>query len=122
MKWLRQHGVSEDEIQNAKRNTGLHGSELSKLVIRVARENGDTRENSEILGEAISDSRRIKDANSQLIRKYQAEYENACDDMYYGYGKKFWYNQQIEFGSEMTQEEANEVWEAALEKMSRDDW
>ena len=64
MNWLRQQGVSEDEIQNAKRNTGLHGSELSKLVIRIARENGDTRENSDILGEAmgISDSRRVKDA------------------------------------------------------------
>lgn len=63
MKWLREQGVSEDEIQNAKRNTGLHGSELSKLVLRIARENGDERENSEILGEAmgISDSRRIKD-------------------------------------------------------------
>ena len=63
MEWLRQQGVSEDEIQNAKRNTGLHGSELSKLVLRIARENGDTRENSDILGEAmgISDSR-VSDA------------------------------------------------------------
>lgn len=63
MKWLREQGVSEDEIQNAKRNTGLHGSELSKLVLRIARENGDKREDSKILGEAmgISDSR-VSDA------------------------------------------------------------
>lgn len=63
MKWLREQGISEDEIQNAKRNTGLHGSKLSELVIQTARANGDTRENSEILGEAmgISDSRRVKD-------------------------------------------------------------
>lgn len=67
MKWLREQGISEDEIQNAKRNTGLHGSELSKLVLRIARENGDTRENSDILGEAmgISDSRKVKDYYNQ---------------------------------------------------------
>lgn len=66
MEWLRQQGVSEDEIQNAKRKTGLHGSELSKLVLQIARENGDTRENSDILGEAmgISDSRKVKDGYS----------------------------------------------------------
>lgn len=76
MKWLREQGISEDEIQNAKRNTGLHGSELSKLVIRTARANGDTRENSEILGEAmgISDSRTRKGSIGSRIADAKAKY------------------------------------------------
>lgn len=63
MEWLRRQGVSEDEIQNAYRHTGLGGSGIAKLIQQVALENGDNRELSEILGEAhsISDSRRIKD-------------------------------------------------------------
>ena len=64
MEWLRRQGVSEDEIQNAYRHTGLGGSGLAKLIQQVAVENGDNRELSEILGEAhsIADSRRVSDS------------------------------------------------------------
>lgn len=75
MKWLREQGISEDEIQNAKRNTGLHGSKLSELVIQTARANGDTRENSEILGEAmgISDSRRVRPVSRRIKDSVKAK-------------------------------------------------
>lgn len=67
MEWLRRQGVSEDEIQNAYKNTGLHGSGLAKLIQQVAVENGDNRELSEILGEAhsIADSRKVKDSEEK---------------------------------------------------------
>lgn len=51
----------------------------------------------------------------QLINKYQAEFENACDDLYYGYGYKFWRanNNSIEDDNI-----AKMVWKAAFDKMS----
>ena len=52
---------------------------------------------------------------AQLINKYQAEFENACDDLYYGYGYNFWrtHNNSIEDDSI-----AKMVWKAAFDKMS----
>ena len=52
---------------------------------------------------------------AQLINKYQAEFENACDDLYYGYGYKFWRanNNSIEDDNI-----AKMVWKAAFNKMS----
>ncbi len=54
----------------------------------------------------------------ELIKQYQAEYENACDDLYYGYGYKFWrtHNNTIQ-----DDEIAKAVWHAAVDKMSRMD-
>lgn len=51
----------------------------------------------------------------QLINKYRAEFENACDDLYYGYGYKFWrtHNNSIE-----DENIAKMVWKAAFNKMS----
>ena len=51
----------------------------------------------------------------QLINKYRAEFENACDDLYYGYGYKFWrtHNNSIEDDNI-----AKMVWKAAFNKMS----
>lgn len=77
MEWLRRQGVSEDEIQNAYRHTGLGGSGLAKLIQQVALENGDNRELSEILGEAhsISDSRRVSDGEQYDDAESQEEYD-----------------------------------------------
>lgn len=77
MEWLRRQGVSEDEIQNAYRHTGLGSSGLAKLIQQVALENGDNRELSEILGEAhsISDSRRVKDGSQYDDVESQEEYD-----------------------------------------------
>jgi len=52
----------------------------------------------------------------ELINKWRAEYENACDDLYYGYGYKFWktHNNRI-----TDDEEAKIVWRAAVEQMSK---
>jgi hypothetical protein len=50
------------------------------------------------------------------IRMYRAEFENACDDLYYGYGYKFWrtHNNSIEDESI-----ARAIWKAAIDKMSQ---
>lgn len=68
MNWLRQQGVSEDEIQNAKANTGLGKDGLYNLVIKVARENGDRRLNSDILRE-IDDLEAIRNVKDGCGRK-----------------------------------------------------
>ena len=47
----------------------------------------------------------------------QAAYENACDCLYYGYGKQFWithdYNQALPL------EISNEIWHQAFEDISK---
>lgn len=51
---------------------------------------------------------------SELLRKYRAEFENACDCLYYGYGYKLWLK-STRFENE---EDANVVWKAAFERMA----
>lgn len=53
----------------------------------------------------------------EVLSKYRAEYENACDDLYYGYGYKFWrsHNNSIE-----DENDAKIVWNTALEKMGNE--
>lgn len=55
-----------------------------------------------------------------VIDKYRAEYENACDDIYYGYGYKFWLTNEQNNGSKMSDFDAKIIWSAAFSKMSQD--
>lgn len=55
-----------------------------------------------------------------VIDKYRAEYENACDDIYYGYGYKFWLTNEQNNGSKMSDVDSKIIWSAALSKMSQD--
>ena len=52
---------------------------------------------------------------AQLINKYQAEFENACDDLYYGYGYNFWRTNNNSIEDDNI---AKMVWKAAFNKMS----
>jgi hypothetical protein len=49
------------------------------------------------------------------IRSYRAEYENACDDLYYGYGYDFWRKSNKDY---MPEEIARTVWHRAYCKMA----
>lgn len=53
---------------------------------------------------------------AELIKSYRAEFENACDDLYYGYGFSFWRTHNNRISDD---EDARIVWRAAFEKMSR---
>ena len=44
----------------------------------------------------------------------QAAYENACDCLYYGYGRKYWNFCELE------ESEANEVWNQAFNDIAED--
>lgn len=55
-----------------------------------------------------------------VVDKYRAEYENACDDIYYGYGYKFWLINEQNNGSKMSDVDAKIIWSASFSKMSRD--
>lgn len=61
-------------------------------------------------------ARRESEHRNELLKTYQAEFENACDDLYYGYGYSFWRktNNSIE-----DEEDAKIIWKAAVDKMSR---
>jgi hypothetical protein len=57
----------------------------------------------------------------RLIARYRAEYENAMDDMLYGYGYEFWRNRNnsknAPFNSIKDEETAKRIWLAAKESM-----
>jgi hypothetical protein len=65
----------------------------------------------------VSSARNLRN----VLSKYEAEYENACDYLYYGYGFNKWYKAQINNGSEMSEEEAKTVWNKAFHKMANED-
>ena len=72
MNWLRQQGVSEDEIQEAKANTGLGKDGLGRLVLEVARGKGDKRLNSDIFRE-VDDLEAIRNVKDGCGRKVKDE-------------------------------------------------
>lgn len=49
------------------------------------------------------------------LKTYAAEYENACDCLYYGYGYYYWRKNNNRIVSD---EEAKIVWKAAFDKMA----
>lgn len=57
----------------------------------------------------------------RLIARYRAEYENAIDDMLYGYGFAFWRNKDnsknAPFNSIKDEETAKCIWLAAREAL-----
>lgn len=82
MNWLRQQGVSEDEIQNAKANTGLGKDGLYNLVIKVARENGDRRLNSDILREIddLEAIRNVKDGCNRKVKDGRVDFSKRLSE------------------------------------------
>lgn len=59
-----------------------------------------------------------REKRDALIRKHRAIFENACDDLYYGYGKQFWLDSIKEV--DISAEDADIVWKAAFDKMAND--
>lgn len=53
---------------------------------------------------------------NEILEEYRAEFENACDDLYYGYGYKFW---RKTCRKSMSEEEAKIVWKAAFNNMAK---
>lgn len=64
----------------------------------------------------IKEKERERNLLNSLLKEYAAEYENACDDLYYGYGYNFWrtHNNSID-----DDDIAEKVWKAAFKKMSK---
>lgn len=52
--------------------------------------------------------------NRYKERQKQAAYENAYDCLYYGYGKSYWNN------CELDEQSSNEVWKQALKDISKE--
>lgn len=52
---------------------------------------------------------------SYLLKVHRAEFENACDDLYYGYGFAFWRSHNNGIADD---DEAKIVWKAAVNKMA----
>lgn len=62
----------------------------------------------------------VKESVQRILREggiYQAEFENACDCLYYGYGFKYWRKQN----SHLDPVTADRIWHKAFKKMAEDD-
>lgn len=85
---------------------------------------GRSHKNIEDIIEARKERLREKEETEhmrKLVAKYRAEYENACDDLYYGIGYSSWLKYQREIGSDMSDDEGKLVWKAAFKYMAEQD-
>lgn len=56
----------------------------------------------------------------ELKHYRQLGFENACDNLYYGYGYRFWYNHTGRLIAEKYGEaEAKSVWRSAFDLMAK---
>lgn len=60
----------------------------------------------------------LVERRKRLVEQHRADYENACDDLYYGYGFRFWYEHGVK--ERLSKADARLLWSAAFEKMSKD--
>ena len=58
---------------------------------------------------------------ASVVKAHRAEFENACDDLYYGYGYNFWLKSLRNSGSDISDEDAKIIWQAAFDKMANED-
>ena len=82
----------------------------------VNREFGKLVQEAEAYGREQEEQRKREERRAELIRTYRADYENACDDLYYGYGFKFWYEHQG-VSDRLSLDDARMLWRAAVLKM-----
>ena len=61
------------------------------------------------------EQREREERRAALVKNYLADYENACDDLYYGYGFKFWYERGVK--DRLSLDDAKALWRAAVLKM-----
>lgn len=101
----------EARAEYIKAKKAYYGKKAS-LSGRCLTEDADMQ--AEDVEEGTDDEHRMDIADA--ISDHRAEYENALDDLYYGYGYKFWrtHNNDIE-----DDEVAKAVWKAAVDKMAR---
>ena len=64
---------------------------------------------------AYLEQREREERRAALVKNYRADYENACDDLYYGYGFKFWYERGVK--DRLSLDDAKALWRAAVLKM-----
>lgn len=83
------------------------------------RELGMVLKEAEVYEREQEEQRKCEEHRAALIRDYRADYENACDDLYYGYGFKFWYG-HYGVSDRLSKEDAKILWRAAVLEMSKD--
>lgn len=66
----------------------------------------------------IGGKKELKQTPEYIKIEFTAEYENACDDLYYGGGFTSWYKNQKRFGSNISPIQARAVWKAAFDYMA----
>lgn len=81
----------------------------------------EEKKQKEIREAELAEQKRRKYDNPErfheLLKQFRGEYENACDDLYYGYGFNFWYNDKLK--SVLSEDDARIIWHFAFKKMSR---
>ena len=104
--------------------TRLTESQLKKIVVesvkKILKENMVSEPANGLNDDMPSEINKtqIEAAHKKkLLKQYRADFENACDDLYYGYGFKFWFNSCSET---LSKEDAKIIWKAAIDKMGND--
>ena len=82
----------------------------------VNREFGKLVQEAEAYAKEQEKQRKREERRAYLVKTYLADYENACDDLYYGYGFKFWYEHQG-VSDRLSLDDARTLWRAAVLKM-----
>lgn len=82
----------------------------------VRREFGLLVKEAEDYAREQEEQRRKEQRRKELVNQYRADYENACDDLYYGYGFKFWYEHHG-VSERLGEDDARTLWRAAVFKV-----
>lgn len=107
-----------------KNREGLHPLSPDTLAAYLEQLEPERKDVGQLMIEAGAyeyekqEQRKREQRREELIKNYQADYENACDDLYYGYGFKFWYN-AYGVKDRLSEDDARTLWRAAVLKMSQ---
>ncbi len=115
---LRKYKEAYENICDAHNRHATYQEMLNWMDQEMARPDMDPKEQRQLYQEEQT-RREMAEKNldtvKTLVRQNQAEYENACDDMYYGYSYQFWRTH----GNEIKDDNiAKIVWEVAFNKMA----
>ena len=118
-KVYKYHFVDYMNWKNANDKPALSGDTLAAYLEQlepVNREFGLLVQESEAWEREREEQRKREERRAALVRNYQADFENACDDLYYGYSFKFWY-EHYGVNERLSLDDARLLWRAAVLKM-----
>jgi len=110
------------DYMNFKNSHGLHPLSPETLAAYLEQLEPAHKDVAMLMMESANYERERREQREQeerrkrLMRDYLADFENACDDLYYGYGYQFWYS-HYGVNERLSEDDAKTLWRAAVLKM-----